>query len=109
MIEAALQSTGGILCLALVFDAVIGDPPALWNRLPHPVVLFGNLIGWGENRWNRPGAGEMSRRRWGAVLVILLLLVSAVTGWLLHRVLSFVSYGWLLEAAVASEIGRAHV
>lgn len=102
MIEAALQSAGGILCLALVFDAVIGDPPALWNRLPHPVVLFGTLIGWGENRWNRPGAGEMSRRRWGTVLVILLLLISAVTGWLLHRVLSFVSYGWLLEAAVAS-------
>ncbi|MEP3113296.1 adenosylcobinamide-phosphate synthase CbiB [Nisaea sp.] len=102
MIEAALQSTAGILCLALVFDAVIGDPPALWNRLPHPVVLFGNLIGWGELRWNRSETSIAARRRGGVFLVTLLLVVAALTGWLLHRVLSFVSYGWLLEAVVAS-------
>ncbi|WP_323797648.1 adenosylcobinamide-phosphate synthase CbiB [Nisaea sp.] len=102
MIEAALQSVGGILCLALVFDAVIGDPPALWNRLPHPVVLFGNLIGWGETRWNRPGAGDAARRRGGVFLTVLLLAAAALAGWLLHRLVSFVSYGWLLEAAIAS-------
>ncbi|MEP6147395.1 MAG: adenosylcobinamide-phosphate synthase CbiB, partial [Nisaea sp.] len=102
MIEAALQSTAGILCLALVFDAVIGDPPALWNRLPHPVVLFGNLIGWGELRWNRSETSIAACRRGGVLLVILLLIAAVLTGWLLHRVLSFVSYGWLLEAVVAS-------
>lgn len=102
MIEAALQSTAGILCLALVLDALIGDPPGLWNRLPHPVVLFGTLIGWGEARWNQPEAGDADRRRGGVLLLVLLLFTAALTGWLLHRMLSFVSYGWLLEAAVAS-------
>lgn len=102
MIEAALQSTGGILCLALLFDAAIGDPPALWRRLPHPVVLFGSLIGWGEGRWNRPGASDADRRRGGVLLTGLLLVTAALAGWLLHRMLSFVSYGWLLEALIAS-------
>ncbi|WP_339853163.1 adenosylcobinamide-phosphate synthase CbiB [uncultured Nisaea sp.] len=102
MIEAALQSTAGILCLALVLDALIGDPPALWRRLPHPVVLFGALIGWGEARWNRVDAGDAARRQGGVLLVVLLLLAAALTGWLLHRLVSFVSYGWLLEAAIAS-------
>ncbi len=102
MIEAALQSTAGILCLALVFDAMIGDPPALWNRLPHPVVLFGKLIDWGEALWNRAETGDAARRRGGVLLVTVLLIAAALTGWLLHRILSLVSYGWLLEAAVAS-------
>lgn len=102
MIEAALMSTGGVLCLALLLDAVIGDPPALWSRYPHPVVLFGNLINGLESRWNRPEAGDASRRRWGAVLVTVLLIVAASAGWLLHLAVSFVSYGWLLEAAIAS-------
>ena len=30
--------------LALLLDALIGDPPALWQRLPHPVALVGRLI-----------------------------------------------------------------
>lgn len=102
MIDAALQSTAGILCFALVLDAMIGDPPALWNRLPHPVVLFGNLIDWGETRWNRPEAGDVARRRGGVFLAVLLLITAALVGWLIHRVVSFVSYGWLLEAAIAS-------
>ena len=102
MIEALLQSAGGILCLALIFDAVIGDPPVLWNRLPHPVVLFGKLISWGETRWNRVEAGAAARRRGGVALLALLLFTAALVGWLIHLVLSFISYGWLLEALLAS-------
>ena len=28
-------------------DALLGEPPALWSRLPHPAVLMGRLIGMG--------------------------------------------------------------
>ncbi len=32
------------LFLALVLDALLGEPKWLWSRMPHPAVLMGNLI-----------------------------------------------------------------
>ena len=33
-----------VLLLALILDALIGDPRWLWAVLPHPVTLVGGLI-----------------------------------------------------------------
>ncbi len=38
----------GLLTLAIVIDAVFGDPDWLWKRIPHPVVLFGRVISFVE-------------------------------------------------------------
>lgn len=100
--EAFFTGTAGILFLALALDALVGDPPALWSRIPHPVVLFGNVIGWAERRWNTSGEANEARRQRGVALVVLLLIGAALAGWLTHRAFSFFPYGWLLEAAVAS-------
>ena len=35
-----------ILLLALLFDAVIGDPKAVYSRVPHPAMIFGWAIGF---------------------------------------------------------------
>jgi len=43
-----------ILGLALVLDAIMGDPDWLWQRIPHPVVLFGWLIDLAEKIGNHP-------------------------------------------------------
>lgn len=102
MVDAFFGSAAGILCLALLTDAWIGDPPRLWRRMPHPVVLFGTLIGALERHWNRPEAGDDVRRRRGVALVAILLLAAAASGWLLHRGFSFFAWGWLPEAVVAS-------
>jgi cobalamin biosynthesis protein CobD/CbiB len=40
-----------ILVGALVLDALIGDPGALWRRLPHPVAAIGTVIGWRVEWW----------------------------------------------------------
>ncbi len=36
--------SAGLLALALAFDAALGEPPALWRRLPHPAVLMGRAV-----------------------------------------------------------------
>ena len=41
-----------IVFLALIADAMIGDPDWIWRRLPHPVVWFGGFISWFEARLN---------------------------------------------------------
>ena len=42
-----------VLLAALALDWLIGDPPWLWSRVPHPVVLIGRLIGRLDAMFNR--------------------------------------------------------
>ncbi|MEM6579458.1 MAG: adenosylcobinamide-phosphate synthase, partial [Pseudomonadota bacterium] len=42
-----------ILLIALLLDAVMGEPRALWSRVPHPAVLMGRAIAWGDQTLNK--------------------------------------------------------
>ena len=64
---------------AWFLDKIFGDP--LW--LPHPVVLFGKAISFGEKRLNRGS----SRRMKGGVLAVVLILLTFVVTHLLMRLL----------------------
>ena len=71
-----------ILLLALIVDAVLGDPDWIWKRIPHPVVVMGQVVSHLEEVFN---TGENRRLRGvGAVAVIgtLALLAGAVIHWL---------------------------
>ena len=65
---------------ALILDALIGDPPALYRRIPHPVVLYGHLISALEIRLNRSSFSTGLRRVVGFLLLVILLAVSAGLG-----------------------------
>ena len=45
-----------LAALALILDALIGWPDALFRRIGHPVTWLGALIGALDRRWNRGGA-----------------------------------------------------
>lgn len=89
---------------ALVLDRIVGDPPALWARLPHPVVLFGHGIAFFDRRLNRDTLAPATRRRNGVVAIVLLLALSVVAGLVLSdlfRALGVVGFGLeLLVVAV---------
>lgn len=70
------MTTLAMLIVALALDGVIGDPPGLWRRIPHPVVLMGRLVGKLENLLNR-GTGRRAR---GALALGLMLVVAAGLG-----------------------------
>lgn len=70
-----------MLALALLLDAALGEPPALWRRVPHPVVAMGRLLSWLEGRLNRGGA----RRLKGALALAVLLLVAGLPALLLSH------------------------
>ncbi len=65
--------TGPILSLLILFavllDAVIGDPPWLWRRVPHPVVWIGWVIAATEARLNR--GSPVARRLKGLLALVL--------------------------------------
>ena len=83
-----------MLALALIVDAILGEPDWLWRRVPHPAVLFGRVIDWLEGLLNE-GA---SRRAKGVVAVLVLL----VMVWLPARVLS-----WEIFLGVFEVLGAA--
>ena len=70
------------LTLALILDALFGEPKWLWDRLPHPAVLMGRLIGACDRRFNRGGA----RRLKGALVIAVLMPAAAALGWLIALV-----------------------
>ena len=68
-----LDGRVAVLILALLLDAAIGDPPWLWRRLPHPVVMFGWLINLSDRVFNRRQASPKSRQFFGIITLALLL------------------------------------
>ncbi|MXN99061.1 cobalamin biosynthesis protein [Shinella zoogloeoides] len=92
-----------ILFLALVLDRIVGDPDALWRRVPHPVVLFGKAIGAMDRLFNEKRLSAETRRFNGATGIAVLLAASVFLGVVLHRVLaSFGLFGAAIEIAVVA-------
>ena len=92
-----------VLVLALVVDAIVGDPAAVYRRIPHPVVLAGAVITCGENWLHRGRAAGVSIVL-GAILVLLVIAISASAAWLLQWAAGTTSMPWLLQGLAASTL-----
>ena len=74
---------------AFLIDAIIGDPNGKW----HPVVLMGKLISFLERAFYRPADSDGKKFAMGAMLVIIVLLISYdVAAALMH--FSYYLPGW---------------
>ena len=91
-----------LLAGALLLDALVGDPPWLWRRLPHPIVLVGRGIGWLDRRLNHDGDAPDRRRAAGIAATLLLVLVAGGIGWGVSALLRALPFGWLVEIALAA-------
>ena len=58
------------LVLAMLLDAIFGEPKWLWDRAPHPAVLMGSLVGWLDTKLN-------NRTREAGVLAVMVMVGSA--------------------------------
>ncbi|MGH1367854.1 MAG: adenosylcobinamide-phosphate synthase CbiB [Maritimibacter sp.] len=75
------MSTVFVLFLALILDAILGEPDRIWSRVPHPAVLMGRAVGWCEARMNH-GAGRVAA---GVMALVILMIGAWVFGGLLAR------------------------
>ncbi|MFA7414925.1 MAG: adenosylcobinamide-phosphate synthase CbiB [Rhizobium sp.] len=92
-----------ILLLALILDRLVGDPPWLWSRLPHPVTIFGAAIAYLDRRLNDEGLADSVRRRNGIVAISALLVLSALAGVLLHGLFAALGVsGFFLEVVLVA-------
>lgn len=83
-----------ILALALLLDALFGEPEWLWKRVPHPAVLMGRAIDWLDETFNK-GDKPMAN---GALGMLALCVIAAMIGWIIQDV----SFGGVLEVIVVA-------
>lgn len=86
------MDTSLLLCLALLLDAIFGEPQLLWNRAPHPAILMGRAVRWCDTRLNTGS----NRKAKGVITVIGLSLAALALGWILSW------FGPLIEIAVTA-------
>ena len=91
-----------VILMAMALDTLIGDPPRLYRVVPHPVAAIGRLVGALDERWNDPALGDEVRRQRGVTLAIVVTAGAFALAWLVGYALDQISWGWLLEALLAS-------
>jgi adenosylcobinamide-phosphate synthase len=88
--------------IALLADALIGDPDRIYRHVPHPVALMGRLIGFFDRLWNRSERSPVSRIQLGALTAFIVVGVSGAVGIMLHVLLQQWAYGWIVEGLLMS-------
>lgn len=88
------MSGAAILALALLLDALLGEPDWAWKRVPHPAVLMGKAIGWLDATFND---GEKPLAK-GALGILSFCAVAAIIG----LALADVSFGGVFEVLVVA-------
>ena len=91
-----------ILPIAIVIDALAGDPPAIWNRIAHPVVVIGSIIDLLDTWLNREWFPPLMRRVLGALSLALVIVLAAGIGYLAQRLFTNLPYGWVGTALLAA-------
>jgi len=94
----------GALLLALLVDAAIGDPAWLWRRIPHPVVVVGNLVARLDARWLHPGAPPAAQRRAGRNACLVVVALSALVALIVHLLITLFDHAWIVLGVVMSAL-----
>jgi len=99
--------------LALAVERRFGYPQKLTDTIGHPVMWFGRLISFCEERLNTTRRSPGQRKLAGVVALGLLLLSVLIVTVGIRTVLSWVPLGWVIEMLIATaflaqkELGRA--
>ncbi|SNR43713.1 adenosylcobinamide-phosphate synthase CbiB [Puniceibacterium sediminis] len=81
------MSFAASLLLALLIEATLAWPTALYRRIGHPVTWIGRLITLLETALNRPEDGKFVQNLRGAVTVALVLIAVTTPVWLIATLL----------------------
>jgi len=99
-----VNDPAGVLLLALLLDALIGDPDWLYRRTPHPVAIAGWAIGWCDRHLNRDSHAPALRRGFGILTVLGLATAAAAVGMAVAALAASLPGGSVLVALAASSL-----
>ena len=90
------------LILAIIVDAVAGDPRWLYSRIPHPIVVIGHQIELLDRFFNRPHYSPVTRKLLGVISILIIVSSAWLIGWLIAWSCNQVSFGVVLQALIVS-------
>lgn len=93
----------------MIFDAMLGDPPWLWRRLPHPIVVYGRILACADRWFNRSCDPDWLRRGAGCVVMMMAIGGAAILGLAVVAVCLWIDPGGLMAVAVTIIIATAHL
>ncbi len=89
-----------LLAAGLAVDAWFGDMPAIFARIPHPIVLAGRGVAFFDRKLNRDVRSEASRRARGVITVAVLVGAAAACGFVIQKLCRGSLPGALVEIAL---------
>ncbi len=69
--------SASFLFVAMILDAILGEPDWLWRRFRHPATLMGRWVEWFDGRFNHGN----NRKQKGVLVMLALVAGGAVAGW----------------------------
>ena len=93
-----------ILAVAILADAVLGDPAVLYRRVWHPVTAAGMLIDVLDRALNHGHWPAWLRRAAGLVSLAIVVALAAGIGLFLQWLLLGWGWGWLVAGLIASTL-----
>ncbi|MZR31307.1 adenosylcobinamide-phosphate synthase CbiB [Sneathiella litorea] len=93
-----------IVLLALIIDALAGDPKWLYRIIPHPVVLLGKLISVLEGRTNNSRESSRQKLIRGIQCSAAVIAAAAIAGYVLALLCQTFPAGMILLAILASSL-----
>ncbi len=92
------------LLIALLIEAAIGYPDAIFRRIGHPVTWIGSLITALDCHLNREHYSPQMRKAGGVLALLVILAASIGVALALHAAFEVLPYGRLAEAIAASTL-----
>lgn len=89
--------------LTLVLESVLGYPDKLNKRIPHPVIWFGRLITYFDNKLNISTDSDRAHRRKGLISLLVFVAIAFTIGLVIQGFLSLLgSVGFLLLVLIST-------
>jgi adenosylcobinamide-phosphate synthase len=85
--------------IAVVIEAMVGYPDAVYRLIGHPVTWMGRLIAWCDEAWNSPALSFAQKRQRGVLALLVLVLAAAGAGLLVMALLAHLLAAWLALVA----------
>ncbi|WNJ99873.1 adenosylcobinamide-phosphate synthase CbiB [Thalassospiraceae bacterium LMO-JJ14] len=89
-----------LLIIAMGIEAYVGEAAFVFKRIKHPIALIGDLIGFFDDKLNRPKRPQLDRAIRGACVVVFMVALSAVIGACVMWLTLHFAWGWVLECAL---------
>ncbi len=89
-----------LLIIAMGIEAYIGEARFIFSRVKHPVAILGTMIGFFDDKLNRPKRSQVDRAVRGTFVVIFMVSFAVAVGIGVMWLTLHFTWGWVLECAL---------